>query len=496
MKTLLSLLAVFCVSTAIFGQKTYTTLNSAQHVFFMGPGINLEPYETWTSNNDGFYDYDTVLVAYRIDTTRIVDGDSTFVFNPMRRNLFNRQRTEALYYCDSTHWLGKSVNVTTDGLEVYQNGANESIYYNTLARPGDRWLFCDNAEWGQFYATIDTMTEVRTVLGTTDTIYTIHLTLEDISGSRIPHALDDTEIKVSMNHGFIQTIDHFHFPHDTNSFSLCGTSYPRMGITDLSYCDVYDMSVGDEFHYIYTNTGSNIYNQPRIVRIDSFYIDGSEKVFVQSEQTCTGDSAKIQRTEIRVDTTREAQVLPFENMNRHYIHNGLQRIEFEFCAAFNLFDTIYSSDSCTYCSTDGNSYSDFSFGECMGKNYEYHFYGSTPHYDLYSVTRLVYFKKGDHAVGDSVTLPACESGVVDIRSVDHLLLYPNPALEEITFDFHSHQHTSLRLLNADGRLIREIPINPERTWLTEHIGDFASGIYFAVFSNEKGMTLSRKFIKL
>ena len=57
-------------------------------------------------------------------------------------------------------------------------------------------------------------------------------------------------IQLSRQYGFTKIFDLYHFPDTTAVFTLEGKNSPAIGFQGMTWHDVYDFEVGDEFHFV------------------------------------------------------------------------------------------------------------------------------------------------------------------------------------------------------------------------------------------------------
>lgn len=74
-------------------------------------------------------------------------------------------------------------------------------------------------------------------------------------------------------------------------------------------------------------------------------------------------------------------------------------------------------------------------------------------------------------------------------------LYPNPANDKITVEYHTQKRSSLIIVNAIGHVVYETTIYPSKNQLEIDVSSLLAGTYFTIIKNDN-IYESQKFIKL
>jgi len=154
-------------------------------------------------------------------------------------NLFN-----TCFNMNAMCWLGSELLVYNNGLNVFFNRNNDSLFIDTRASLNNSWVFYQ-PDSGAVYTAMVTNTSEAEFLGVTDQIKTITIT-----GDNKTYTL-----KISQKHGFVKTINFRDFPgFDENTYrvdehDLVGLSNPVLGLQLLNARDYFDFNIGDEFHH-------------------------------------------------------------------------------------------------------------------------------------------------------------------------------------------------------------------------------------------------------
>ncbi|NCA76246.1 MAG: T9SS type A sorting domain-containing protein [Alphaproteobacteria bacterium] len=200
------------------------------------------PGTTFYSNSDTVEN----IKAFRLDSTLVLPGQDTacYSYRTIRDslNMFNCLDTTG------GSVLGEKVILTHDGWYYFFNRNDDTIRINTASTTGQSWRFCNLSGGGYVTATVNSLT-VEQVLGQSDQVKLITLQAKNQSGANISHPLNDQPFKLSQHYGLVTFYDVYFLPEQVRFYSLEGKSTPPMGAQDFGWRDVYDFSVGDQFHY-------------------------------------------------------------------------------------------------------------------------------------------------------------------------------------------------------------------------------------------------------
>jgi len=135
-------------------------------------------------------------------------------------------------------WLGKEVRQLSDGTFIFDSYWNDSVTIKTQANIGDSWVFYKDSGRLWYQATLvskDTMT----VLSKPDSVEIIRISAYDGSARVTSDSLDNFNVLLSKNNGFVQVFDLYTFPyHKPNSAYRPGQDF----FLDRSTCNYYDVN--------------------------------------------------------------------------------------------------------------------------------------------------------------------------------------------------------------------------------------------------------------
>ena len=182
------------------------------------------------------------LAAFRLDSIAVRGLGDTIYYS--YRTMRGPEGGECL---DSLHGslLGNKVIGKSDGRFCFFNSMNDSLWINTQSKLNDSWIFY-HPTGGSFITAQIISIIIDTVLGLPDSVKLISLT-----GSK-PGV--NTIIRLSKHYGLSQMIDVYDIPTISCFYTLVGKSSPALGYQQcMRGQDIYNFSVGDEFHYYHRN---------------------------------------------------------------------------------------------------------------------------------------------------------------------------------------------------------------------------------------------------
>jgi hypothetical protein len=220
---------------------------------------------------------DIFLFSFRTDTVHPIGNSDTLFIS------YTTIRDSSIYYtCKDTTGgdaLGRKVIRQHDGWYFFFNCKNDTIRINSLAVLNETWRYCPLPANSYIEAKV---TEIITdsVLGTTDQVKVITLQAKTSSGTNTSHIFNQKKIKLSQHYGLSEIYDFNMTPVDTLHYYLAGIPKPSIGIQDFTLRDVFDLDVGDEFHYsgFHTFNGGATVTWKSIRKILEKVIHGNDSV--------------------------------------------------------------------------------------------------------------------------------------------------------------------------------------------------------------------------
>lgn len=187
----------------------------------------------------------------------IINND-LYLFNHTEINdsnyLWMHWTIEPCVYLDMPSWIGEKILIKDNGDNFFFNRNNDSILIQTNAQLNDFWTFYKYPDESYFLATIN---EINTIdlWGIADSIKNITLQFYNSNNEPAASSLNDTELIISKDHGFVKVINFRDFPDfGYDSYQVLEhTLVGQKGLTDIYHLmtkgDIYNFDIGDEFHH-------------------------------------------------------------------------------------------------------------------------------------------------------------------------------------------------------------------------------------------------------
>ena len=128
------------------------------------------------------------------------------------------------------------------------NEQRDTLYLKSNAALNDSWRFCKLPSKGMILATCCAI-QTDTVLGVAEMVKVITFQGKDSLGQNIAHFCNGKNIRLGQHYGLVRTYDLYHFPDSTEIYNLAGRNDPAIGFQGMTWHDIYNFDVGDEFHY-------------------------------------------------------------------------------------------------------------------------------------------------------------------------------------------------------------------------------------------------------
>ena len=165
----------------------------------------------------------------------------------------------ANYYTQKgASWLGPKVEVLTNGWNYFYNKNNDTLKINTLASVDDDWISYKYQSGSYIKAVVDAIV-IENFLGLEDSVKTISFHAFDINDNPETNVINNLELKISKNYGFVKLLNIYEFPFEDNSdysiyqsprepMFLIGMSSPLVGWQNTTNYNYFDFEVGQEMH--------------------------------------------------------------------------------------------------------------------------------------------------------------------------------------------------------------------------------------------------------
>ena len=195
-------------------------------------------YYTDSINNPGY------LAGIKIDSIFFLGNDDTiFLANNTIRPYLHHPN-----YDTAGGILGRKIYKQNDGWFYFFNIADDTLYLKSQALLNESWKFCNLPHKGYLQATCISINDTL-VLGIPDTVKKISFQAKDSTGLDIPDFYNGQSILLGQKYGFTRVFDLHQMPDTSRTYALVGRNHPMIGFQGLTWQEVNEFEVGDEFHY-------------------------------------------------------------------------------------------------------------------------------------------------------------------------------------------------------------------------------------------------------
>ena len=466
-----------------------------------GDYATVRPGRTATYNYNDYYGFFSTLFLRITEEDHTSEGTDYYLAPH-----FNVIDFEC--YIPHYSFLGEKVSFMNNGDDVFLNYNNDSIIIRTAAKEGETWVLFENDELIITGEVISHQPE--DILGQTDSVKTINLQAYYSQMDSIDHNINGLQLKLSKNHGLIQTLNFLSFPDETSGmmenhsdYELIGIANPDLGVQNLNWMDVHDFQPGDEIHVIARDINGYIdyYHHTRVNTIyrylnkndmqDSirYTIERIRKIRQKwSPQedftiTFTHDTiTSLIKPWNYFDIVSEEPIFSegavyFHHQTYFYPHNT-QGKYFE----YGYFD-IVSDDCLTFPIYDGCFIYPLYLKGLAGPYY-------SCSYDFEEISRqLAYYKKGDETWGTPLIITSAEEPAMEAE----VRVYPNPARGQFFVKISPEKlPASFELTDVSGKVVLGRVIDHDTEIVS--VKNLPAGIYFYHIHTKKGKQVNGKIL--
>jgi hypothetical protein len=420
--------------------------------------------------------------------------------------------------CDiktNSSWIGRKVVQVSDTSFWFINFAGKPITLYTNSKVGQIWeAYIDGITPVIFNHLKDSTIRI---FGVTDSIKIIQTTLPAQSNST-----QIVNVWLSKTYGLIKTINFYTFPKTfqlgiltyqfPNTLTLLSEANTNLPLQNITWSDIYNFDVGDEFHYLdYSYTSFfNRSNNRRTTNADT-----CKSIYVVYNKKITNDSflfSFIRRKycTFKNDSNQSASLVT-DSFDEIYTRDTLldRQPGISYPNRYGNFDEIYTlalrlnttekstymrdvvfkdSDSCGLIAADLYNTPRFYYKGCGGPYYETSFKdffdeGSSAH-------QLVYYKKLKQTWGN----PWPQNLSITTHTLQRMFsVYPNPANNILVVNNPTKHGLNFKVVNMLGEVVFETKINSGENNL--NISELKSGIYFYHIQNTKQVEIGKLLIE-
>jgi hypothetical protein len=459
-------------------------------------------YQTVYSNRKAYFKTNFgTIETLRIDSAEC-QGDT--ILYPMRTmQLVGNDCYEA----DGGGFAGKKI-IIGKAWNYYFNEVGDTIRIKTNARLSESWTMFHRPDI-TVLATV-TAWDTLSVLGVPDSVKTITLHVYDLTMKPLPHQLEGKNLLISKNFGWVKMPNIIYFPLDryhlnwliSSEQTLAGIINPKMGVQNLTWFEVNDFQVGDEFHYesyfSYLMSGGDAGDEKKILKI--LYREDSQnyiKYVIDVKRLFNHYTSGFSVPETIFEHYTDSQIIrpdlsfeiepgiPLWTEDSTVI--GIFRV-----FGFNRYDipTIYHlyekcwfkseviDDACNYISYDKGRGLVKKSGGCFME------FGQDE-------TKQVYYKKGDKTWG----VPLVLTDILKPEDKSVVKVFPNPVTDYFYIDLASNTADCyIRLFDINGLLIRKFQLQEAENQL--NLMNLSEGMYLYQIEMDGITVKNGKLIKL
>lgn len=474
-------------------------------------------YQVLRSDRTVFYEstignYPNTFNCIRIDSVQMLGQDSILYPSP---TIY--QVSENCYEPFGPTLLGGKIVKQANGHNLLFNKHNDTIVIYTKAKLGESWVIeLPNNNFLIQATVIDH--KLEQFLDLSDSVKTIQFQpLNEIDSASLP--IFGLNIKLSKNYGLIQSVDFREFPYknfnsaEHKERQMLGLTNPKQGIKNLTWFDVHDFQIGDEFHIVSGLDISGGFSNPFCTE-GSSYRKSIERILYREDVLNEADELEqiIYRVSVEYSRIQWSDSTIFYNIDtinrtiQTFIPNVFDSLpgitykrnnEYNFGVEYtqnrmffnnenlakvlpvNHIDHICYTDSCWtkgYCVIDGSMRIEHYLKGLGGPYYKYE-----DMFNCSSIRDLVYYDKGDEVWG----MPLDLTDIEDVQLEDwHITIQPNPAQNNFNFIIQQkYLPLQLKVFDLNGNSVLSEKVNSSATNI--QINHLSEGMYFAVIDHEK-----------
>jgi hypothetical protein len=417
-----------------------------------------QSFEPILKNTASFFvDSDGDIKAVRIDSLSGTEDSIIFYYN--------REWNFDDFQCikpNGPSWLGLNCILQDSAKYLFFNKLNDTITLLPNEELNRSWIFYKFNEDSIIQSKIIAR-ENYSFLGLTDTVEKISFQLTNKSGDLISNPINQTEIKISKNYGYISMFSIPNFPDEIVMYSLIGLTNPIIGKTFLTQRKIYNFNINDEFHYDDASSsppnGSGRFSKV-IKKIIGKYISSNTDTMIYTINRTTKTELLDWQTHTElnsfvVDTVEEKYVFAPENQ---YLPGQPIFDEQTFYRSYGLWlsksnnNRLILSPSSDFLSKGDSCCWDFIFYDPVG--YISYMEGcglfqrDNDNFPGMSHETMVYYKKSDEEWGTPYILNS---------KIEHefipLKIYPNPIIDDefLTIDLSNPGVYRIQLIDLMGK---------------------------------------------
>ena len=453
---------------------------------------------------------DETVSPIRIDSIK-TDGINTEYYSfCMIRPIPNSN----YYTLKGPSWIGKKMVDCGNGMNLFFNKENDTIYIKTAALLNESWRMYTFSNGNYVQATISTKA-FETIIGLSDSVKTISLQVKNSSGTNISSLLNSITLKLSKNYGFLRITNFYEFPFDnissdgfyptSSELEIIGLSNPQNGWQNITYADIYNMQAGDEIQYDFVHSNGpypGAYSQSR----------QTIKKYLNRQENTTHDTI-VFTIEICSRTTTH-NYYPYDTVIGYY-HDTISSIFVPSNDNFNKLplEPFFDGFQWGYFNKVDNMgyqpehvvmyYNDslvptYLFNSWTTTYYYFNLGNETFHFDNYEnsdedIQEFHYYKINGIEWGTPYNCSSLLSIDNEINYLENLIIYPIPASNYVIIENSTpFTFSTIEIYDIQGRSL--CSLNAPDYYQTIDISGIPAGIYFIKMKSKQSCFVRKLII--
>lgn len=424
------------------------------------------------------------IYSIREDTNYVSGGELIRIPELLRRNVQAENiidpncmflnSTSCVYKSDSSTLIGKKIFSGNNKIR-YINHFDDSVVIRFNIPIGDTQTVFRDINQKIIFKTVTK--ESGILFGQNDSLIKFLVLHEDISGNTIPSNINEDTVVFSKNCGMIQGFSMDDFPNTFKEIILEGIRNPNYGFDGLSYSEIYNFQINDEyetemfqmpFKFLYyrkillkTDLGSviqysvekRVYNYQWNPNITSFELTNADTSIVNESYSKLNYIDNVSATNKRY--FKNSQPINSCSSGISYEHN-------DYLSCLRYCPT---SDCLGYPDCSGSDYFLEKFQENTGK-----LYGDYTNPDLtHAYFNLNYSNFQNNHCGSSEIL-----SINSLKKNNAIHIYPNPTHNYINIEFYNfNSDYDVYLMDITGKIV----IHGQNVSRID-VSEITNGIYF------------------
>ncbi|MCX6279886.1 MAG: T9SS type A sorting domain-containing protein [Bacteroidetes bacterium] len=449
----------------------------------------------------------TTLKAYKTTSSTVVGNGDTIFYS------FATIRDTAADCRDTTEGsiLGRKIyRRQSDGMFLFFNRNNDTVYVNTKALINTTWRFAKVTS-GIFLEAKVIFAGQDSVMGVLDDVMKVELQAKRNDGTPQVNPWNGKTFVMSKHYGLSNTFDMVNVPFDTTKYTIVGKLKPVIGVQEFGWKDVYNFNIGDALHYSgyinsYIGNPSSSWKEIQTVIVKTLYGANTDSALYKFDR-CRSTVTTPGNTHVYIHDTltvkykftamaSDSTIMRYPDQ---FVRKNTYASQYDrFMKAMNnrqtkkIGEDKYRFLNSCFIIPMGSVTVNRGYSEGLGQS-EY-FRGDA---DSQEYNKLVYFKKGSETWGNAVGTQC--SPILDIQdqtseSTQVVRVIPNPVKNtaRVVIDGVSPSDgTQFILLNLVGKEVFRQHVTSNSTTIERN--NLPSGMYIYLIKG-KNLNLNGKLM--